>query len=281
MDAFRKIAVDRDSLIAFLEFRSKRAGDEPAETRFESMPAAELQRLIEQYVLEEALYREAKQLGLDQQDYANRRRLIGQLRFINKGVVAPSIKLTDDDLRTFLSRNADRYRIPEMITFTHVFYSSDRHGEERARALAVAELMELNGCSGADAVPFHKAVGRGDRFPYQKNYVRKDPGEVASHFGGEFHKIVFELVPDATAWRGPYRSDYGYHLVLVSEVTESIIPEFEEIRDRIEVEAYESMLEQTLDQFEQSVAAGYTIKLDDRLAKRVETVPTDSVEDAE
>ena len=49
------------------------------------MPEDELDRLIADYVREEALHREAKALGMDQNDYIIKRRMIHSTEFITDG----------------------------------------------------------------------------------------------------------------------------------------------------------------------------------------------------
>ena len=65
VDSPNRIVVDRDALLTFMQYRSRVFDPGRFEDALDSLPQADLQALIDDYVLEEALYREAKALRLD------------------------------------------------------------------------------------------------------------------------------------------------------------------------------------------------------------------------
>jgi len=274
VDATRQIVVDDAALLAFLQFRSKTVSPESFQQQLEQLSPQDLRRAIDEYVRQEALYREAKTLGLDEADYGVRQRIIRQLEFVNEGIVSSTIDLSDEDLKNHLDQDPDRYRVPETITFTHVFFSVDRHGEEAAKQKAHDKLVELAGTDGGAAVPFHQATGHGDRFLYLQNYVKQEAAQVASHFGADMQREIFALEPDDRGWRGPLQSPYGFHLVLVTKRTPAYIPEFEKLRRRLTIDAYQHQLQQQLRQIEDSVIDAYHVKVDDSLKKRLQSQET-------
>ncbi len=76
-------------------------------------------------------------------------------------------------------------------------------------------------------------MGYGDRFPFHVNYVEKTPEFIASHFGRSFSDELFALPRESEAllnWNGPFRSEYGVHLVNVSQKLEGRYPSLEEVR---------------------------------------------------
>jgi hypothetical protein len=75
----KTIVVDRDALLTFVQFRSKAFNPEVAAARLDALGDAELSMLIDDYVREEALHREALALGMDQNDYVIKQRLIQSL----------------------------------------------------------------------------------------------------------------------------------------------------------------------------------------------------------
>ena len=267
-EAPNRIVVDHDALAAFLQLRSKAIADD--DTMISQLSPAELKELIDDYVRDEALYREAKALGLDVKDVGVRQRMVRQLEFINRGVVASSIELTDDDLREFLKNNEQRYLEPPSITFTHVFLNAERHGEVVARQRAESLLRELNGAGGGVPVAFHEAPAHGDRFLYHQNYVDREESEIKSHFGPDMGEKLFALTPDDKAWRGQYRSPYGYHLVLVTRRAPPYLPPFEELRRRLESDAYLARLDRDLRRIESKVIKGYSVEIDEALRNRIE-----------
>jgi hypothetical protein len=93
---------------------------------------AELDGLIEDHIKEEILYREALALGLDRDDTVIRRQLRLKMEFVSEDF-APQTEPTEDELRAFLAEHADRFRSPSRISFTQVYLSPDRRGEDVRR----------------------------------------------------------------------------------------------------------------------------------------------------
>ena len=269
VDESRAIVVTVDSLADFAQARAKAFAPEAAAALLNTLPPEELQRVIDEFVREEALYREAIALRLDEKDIGVRRRLIRQLEFINEGVVSSTITLTDQQLQEFLDEHVDQYVERPTITFTHVYFSADRHGSDHAQQLADSALAELNGGEGGDPVPFHRAPAFGDRFLYHQNYVKQDADEIASHFGEPMQQRVFALPVDEKTWHGPIASPYGFHLVLVADKTEQALPDFDKLRPRLQRDAFQSQLQREITALENAVVENYRVMLDDSLTRRL------------
>ncbi len=201
------------------------------------MPEDELDRLIADNVREEAMHREAKALGMDKNDYIIKRRMIQSIEFITDGFVTAAVDVSDEDVSAYYEANREDYYVSPFVTFTHVFFDGERHSRDEAFGLAKAKLSELN----EQQVPFSDAPRHGDRFHYFVNYVERDPQFVASHFGAPMAEQVFALDPDDATWHGPFESEYGLHLVLLTRKAEGRYPDLAEIeagvRDDAEREA--------------------------------------------
>ena len=260
-DPVNRIVVDRDRLLTFMGYRSKNPNVDSHEDQLDDLSAPELQTLIDDYIREEALYREAKALNLDKNDYTLRRRLIRQLEFINQGLISSTLTLAESDLKDYLGSQKDRYYVPPKITFTHVFFNRERHGDDSAQALAQEELKVLNDAR----VPFHRGLSHGDRYLYHRNYVSKDAGEIASHFGQGMQEQLFVIDPDSESWHGPFRSPYGYHLAMVTKRTAGYHPPLGEVRQRIEQDVMQARLKEELDRITQSIVDAYEVQVADGL----------------
>ncbi len=219
------INVDRDALLTFVQYRSRAFEPQAAAARLDGMSEEELERLISDYVREEALHREAKALGVDKNDYIIKRRMIQSIEFITDGFVTAAVDVSDDDIAAHYEANREDYYINPFVTFTHVFFSGERHSRDEALALATAKLKDLN----EQQVPFSDAPRHGDRFPFFLNYVERDPQFVASHFGPAMAQAVLALEPAEATWHGPFESEYGMHLVLLTRKAEGRYPELAEI----------------------------------------------------
>jgi hypothetical protein len=147
-----------------------------------------------------------------------------------------------------------------------VYFSVDKHDAEDALALARGKLEELNRAH----VPFHRAPSHGDRFLYHHNYVKTTADEVASHFGSAMQRELFARGASDALWIGPFRSAYGYHLVMVTDTSAGYDPPLEDVRRRIETDAYQARLEAELDLITSSLVSSYIVDLDDSLRVRLE-----------
>ena len=116
----RTIVVDRDALLTFIQFRSKAFNPEVAAARLDALGDAELSMLIDDYVREEALHREALALGMDQNDYVIKQRLIQSLQFITNGFVSAAVDVSDEEIAEYYEANRDDYYVDPYVTFTHV-----------------------------------------------------------------------------------------------------------------------------------------------------------------
>jgi hypothetical protein len=255
----KTIVVDRDALLTFIQFRSKAFNPEAAASRLDALGDAELSMLIDDYVREEALHREALALGMDQNDYVIKQRLIQSLQFITNGFVSAAVDVSDGEIAEYYEANRDDYYVDPYATFTHVFFSNDRHGREQAMQLAEAKLAELNDTN----VPFSESTRHGDRFLYNVNYVERTEDFVASHFGRAMAAAVFELEPDSERWHGPIESAYGHHLVMLTKRTEGLYPPLEDIADAVREDALRIKLDEQNDRAVQAIVDTYEVRMGD------------------
>lgn len=255
----KTIVVDRSALLTFLQFRSKAFNPEVAAARLDALGDAELQRLIDDYVREEALHREALALGMDQNDYVIKQRLIQSLQFITNGFVSAAVDVSDEEIAAYYEANRDDYYVDPYATFTHVYFSNDRHGREQARQLAEAKLAELNGAN----VPFSESTRHGERFLYNVNYVERTEDFVASHFSRAMAAAVFELDPDTEQWFGPFESAYGYHLVMLTKRTEGFYPPLENIEDTVREDALRVKLDEQNERAVRAIVDTYDVRMGD------------------
>lgn len=227
------IVVDDDALLTFVQYRIKAFNPKLAEQKLNSLNDDELQALINDYVREEVLHREALLLGLDKDDYVVRRRLVQKLEFITEGIAETTATVDDAALRRYFEANQTDYYVEPYITFTHIFFQTEERPREQARALAEKKLRELN----RDGVLFSDAPKHGERFLYHLNYVERTPDYIASHFGPPMAAALFELEPNDLLWKGPYDSPYGVHLALVTSNEPGRVPKLVELEGRVREDA--------------------------------------------
>ena len=211
----------------------------------------ELNGLVESYIREEVLYREALALGLDRDDQVVRRRLAQKIEFLAQDLATQG-EPGEAELRTFYEEHPEIFEEPPRITFAHIYINTDQHGAASGE-VAERQLAELE--AGADP----KLLG--DRFMLQSEYLRKSPDEVARHFGREFAEAVFEIEPGT--WVGPVRSGYGLHLVFVQGVEDAFMPPLEDVRQAVLGE-FQSYRRREVDElFYNTLREGYEIVIEE------------------
>ena len=104
----------------------------------------QLDALVDRSITEEMIYREAVQVGLDKDDEIVRRRLIQKYEFLQQDINTPTPP-TDAQLVHFYAVHPELYRVPERLTFTHVYFSPDSRGASGARNAAASLSTTLNG----------------------------------------------------------------------------------------------------------------------------------------
>ncbi len=135
---------------------------------------------------------------------------------------APADDPTDAELERWFDDHRERFAAPEMRSFTHVYFSPERHGSqiENAARRALGQLR-----SGAD----WKALG--DPFIQKRSYAAVPEREVARLFGPEFALAIFKL--GASSWSEPVGSAFGLHLVRIEAIDSAAQARFKAIRPEV------------------------------------------------
>ena len=123
--------------------------------------------------------------------------------------------------------------------------------------MAIAELAYLNNVN----LPFHHASSRGDHFLYHRNYINKNKDDVASHFGPSFAASVFAVDQAQANWLGPFQSEYGYHLVLLSSYKEGYVPPLTDIQAKVLDDLTRIRVKEQLDRLYEEVRSTYEIQI--------------------
>lgn len=184
----------------------------------------ELQQLVDGWIRDEVLYREALRRELDRNDEIIRRRLVQKMQnmaFRLSWTLPP----TEDELRGYYQDHVANYQLPAQRTFSQVYFSFQKRGDSIADE-AIQALNALNDV--LDPLPVEQV---GDRSMMPRHFSSLTETEVRYQFGPEFASGLFEL--PVGIWTGPVRSSFGLHLVLVSEEIPAHLPPLNEIQDQV------------------------------------------------
>src|SRR5262245_53554723 len=107
----RDIVVSRGRIQSMEEIFRRQWGRPPS--------ADEVQGLVNDYVREEALMREAVALGLDRDDAVVRRRLAQKMEFLSEDA-ASAIQPTDADLQAYMAAHPQDFAAEPRLTFSQI-----------------------------------------------------------------------------------------------------------------------------------------------------------------
>ena len=182
----------------------------------------ELDGLIENFVREEVLYREALAMGLDRDDPIVRRRLRQKIEFLSEDLAG--LEQPDDaTLQTFLSANSETYRQPSRFSFRQVYINASQRGQ-RAQSDAIELLAKLRTQELETDVT-------GDSLMLKHQFIDETERDIERTLGRQFLTSLRET--PVGEWQGPIASGFGLHLVKISERFDGEIPDLDSVREAV------------------------------------------------
>jgi hypothetical protein len=208
----------------------------------------EVKGLIDDYVRDEVFYREGVAMGLDRDDPLIRRRMRQKVEFFVEsmnGVPEPS----DAALQAYLEAHRERFAIPAQITFRQVYLGTAADADTRRL------LARLNKLGDSDAAA---DMGRPTQLDARMDLAPST--DIERTFGRQFAQALVALPPGA--WRGPLASEYGLHLVRVSERVEARTPILGEVRELVKRDWLRDELAVANEKYYQGLRARYAVRVE-------------------
>jgi hypothetical protein len=179
----------------------------------------EMEGLINQYIQQEVLYREALAMNLDHNDEIVKRRLAQKMEFISDGL-AESLQPTKEILVGYYEENKSNYKKDPFYTLKQVYFSEDKRNNAHADA--------------SKALLSKSPETLGDQLSLPKEYTDASSYQIARDYGSVFAKSLDSL--ETGKWSGPIYSGFGVHLVLIEEKKEAGFYNFEEVQEKVTVD---------------------------------------------
>lgn len=175
--------------------------------------AAQRQELIEGYIEEEVLLREAYKRGFDKNDYRVRKRILNIMRS-SLGEVIP--EPSEAQLRAFYEAKKERYLTSPSRSFQQAYFS---FASSEIPADSAAYIRQLE--NSADTSKMGEFSMLGNR------YTKSSFQNIAGIFGKPFAQVIFDM--PLNQWQGPVESFRGVHYVRVTGIHEPELPPFEKM----------------------------------------------------
>jgi hypothetical protein len=223
--------------------------------RFQQRPPTpdELQSLVDKYVREEVMSREAVKLGLDQDDSVIRQRLQQKLEFVATDL-ATTVEPTEDELAAWLAQHPGDFREDERLSFRQVCLVPEKHGDRLDGDLAalLATLRQSGERADIEAL--------GDTHLLPQEVADAPLTSISAQFGADFGSQLASLPP--SEWSGPVRSAYGAHAVLVTARTASRLPALDAVREQVAREVLSDRRQRADREFVESLLAKYHVTVE-------------------
>ena len=237
----RQIVVDKGVVERLKSTWQLRADREPA--------PEELDGLLADYLYEELFSREARALGLEQDDPVIRRRLTQKLSLLAESA-AQQVAPGETELMAWYEAHPGLYRREVRLGFRHIYFSHDRPGGN-AQQDAAALLSRIEGSDAA------AGQGMGDAFMLPYEFTDIGRSQLGRLFGEDFAAALPTL--QTGRWQGPVASGYGYHLVYLYRVQDAEPIPFIESRDRVLQDWQRDRFEQTEKDLLEELTSRYEI----------------------
>jgi hypothetical protein len=183
----------------------------------------ELRGLVADYLNELLLAREARALGLEDNDVIVRRRLAQKLTFLIEDTTRRG-EPSERELQQHYLANASRFHSDARISFVQIYFSPQRRADARSDATDALKLLLAEGEPPG-------AAEQGDPLLLESEFRDETEQSVSNAFGPGFARAVFAF--STGTWSGPIESGYGVHLVRISARQDARLLSLSDVRDRV------------------------------------------------
>jgi foldase protein PrsA len=214
--------------LELLEEEAEARGIEVSEEAIEERFAEDLQSFLDQYgMTEEDLIEELEAQGTDYESFveAAQSNTAIQLRTERlRDNVLGDVEISDEALQTYFEANRTAYETPEQVRASHILVESEVGVQSASERLDAGESF----ASIAEdlSIDTGSAVQGGDLGFFERG--RMVPAFEEAAFGLEIGEMS-----------EPVETQFGYHIILVTDRREAASPTLEEIEDEVREDALE------------------------------------------
>ncbi|MGB1061154.1 MAG: peptidyl-prolyl cis-trans isomerase, partial [Ketobacter sp.] len=208
----------------------------------------ELKGIIDNFIVEEILYRQALTMGLDNNDSVIRRRLRQKLEFLT--MEATSLEEpSDTELQQYLEQNPEQFQTAARFSFEQIYIKID---QSKGGIKAQVEIIQERLRKGEQVAGARSLIP--ERFEQVTDF------EVDRIFGNGFAKSLEKLPLDQ--WSEPLTSGLGTHLVRISAYQPAEIPPLVSVQKEVLREWRNTRNQQMKAQLLEQLRANYTIVIE-------------------
>ena len=235
----KEIYISDQEIISLVSAWKSQVGRKPTDD--------EIVRIINNLVEEEILYREALNLGLDQDDKIIKRRLAQKISFLKQESIVDTP--SNNELLNYFNNNKDKYFIEPTFTFTHYYFSNENDALKRSN-------------EGVNQISKNLDVSS-DPFFLGKNFVDVSLKSIKSDFGENFATYFNNF--KINEWSDPVESAYGYHIILVISSNDGYFPDITMVLKQVEIDLLQSKRDKAVSEYLDNIKSEYKIYINPNL----------------
>ena len=210
----------------------------------ESPNKMQKKKLLDEYIQQEILFREAMAKGLDENDHVIRKHLAKKMKFIFDDSTVLK-KATDEELKKIYKKEVSLFKTNENISFNQIVFTKETKNIE----IEAQKLLNRLKSSKSSKI---STIGK--KVDLSKESVEKI-------FSKKFTNILFNL--KLNTWQGPFQTKYGLHLVNIHSIIKTKTPNFEDIKNKLEIKYTKGQLIQANKVFYENLYKKYEIIIDE------------------
>jgi len=191
------------------------------------------------------------QAGMTMSDL--RSQLMTELKI--RGILEPTITITDDDIKKAYDENKDYYKTPEQVKASHILVDKQEDAE--------AILKELKG--GADFATLAKEKSKDGSASQGGDLGYFGHGDMVAEFDEAAFKLNVGELSDVV------QTKFGYHIIKVTDKKPATEPTLEEKKDEIRQELIDGQLNEDVPAWIQKIQAD--AKIDNKLEAKATSTP--------
>lgn len=237
------------------EFNAKIAKMPPY---YQSIVDKNKKRYLDDMILEMLLYEEATRKGLEHDkevkellQEAKKKVMITKLVKLE---VEDNIKITDEEARKFYDANKNDFKSPEMWRASHILVSTEKEAKDILDSLAKGEKFD----SLAKAHSTDATASRGGDIGYFRE------GQLVPDFEKAALKLKVGEVSDIV------HTQFGYHIIKLTDKKESAVETFEKARRAIEGELGKKKRAELFDGLVSNLRKKYNVEIQDETLKALD-----------
>ncbi len=209
----------------------------------------EIQYLVDHFVLEEMLYRNAIALGLNKNDAVIRQHLSRKMELILEESIVDRA-FSDADLRHFFNEHQNEFREEPKISFIQIFFHKGNDQKE-----AEALLKKLRMVEGEPQISLQATASL-----LEPEYQSISYASVGEIFGIQFANELTQL--PSGKWQGPINSSYGCHLVYIKNREEGRLPPFEKVKENVWTKLVDKNRRKTRKRIYKTLREEYSVQIE-------------------